>query len=263
MKVLCVHSFAVHGTASLKAILGILGTRVLPVPSLYLSGLTNIDGFVKTEVEFEKLWLSSLALARSRKERLILYIGYLGCSSQAKIILDGIEAYQDILETIVVDPVSGDQGRIYVPDEVLEVWPDLLEKANWAFPNYTELQLFSRLKATANQAPKPYLQAFRERFPALSFVVTSLPQIPEQDSAQREVGVGLFHQNQKYLFQHTEVKAHYGGTGDVFVAYFIMHAFFEKYSFHEAMEKAALNTLRIIENSLHEGSPDLILHPKV
>ena len=141
MKILAVHSFAIHGTASMKAVISLLGTRVLPVPSLYLTGLTNIPGIIKTQTAFEELFMGCLQLSQSRKEALILYIGYLGSKEQVDCILKGIEAYRDIIIEIVVDPVSGDHGKTYVDMEVWKAWPQLLYQADWALPNYTELKL--------------------------------------------------------------------------------------------------------------------------
>ncbi|MEM6801839.1 MAG: hypothetical protein AAF696_10585, partial [Bacteroidota bacterium] len=175
MKVLCVHSFAVHGTASMKAILSILGTSVLPVSSIYLSGLTNIPGFVKTEVAFEELLFSSFKLARERGDQLLLYVGYLGEAKQAQLISQAITEYQDIIQYIVVDPVSGDQGKMYVPQEVLEAWPQLLSQADWALPNYTELKFHSAIKGEPDLSEEGYIKAFAQRFPQLSFISTSLP----------------------------------------------------------------------------------------
>ncbi|MEL6254396.1 MAG: bifunctional hydroxymethylpyrimidine kinase/phosphomethylpyrimidine kinase [Bacteroidota bacterium] len=256
MKILCVHSFAVHGTASMKAMMSILGTRILPVPSLYLSGLTNIAGFVKTELAFEELFFSSLDIAKRRKEKIILYVGYLGNSQQSEVILQGLEEYEEIIEHVFVDPVSGDHGKLYVPQDVLETWPRLLEKADWAFPNYTELCLLTGKTEGELLSSQEALSAFQERFPNLSFVATSLP-------AENQIKLGLIHEEDMMLFQHKRVDAHYGGTGDVFAAFFLFFAFLKKMPHGNAMEKAAMETLRIIERSQAVQSPDLLIFPEV
>ena len=256
MKILCVHSFAVHGTASMKAMMSILGTRILPVPSLYLSGLTNIPGFVKTEIAFEELFFSSLDIARKRKEKIILYVGYLGNANQSEIILRGLAEYEDIIQEVLVDPVSGDHGKLYVPQEVLDAWPKLLEKADWAFPNFTELCLLTEDANLEEGSSQEALAAFHQRFPNLSFVATSLP-------AENQIKLGLMHEDQMVLFQHKRVEAHYGGTGDVFASYFLFFAFLRKMPHGKAMEKAAMQTLRIIERSQAALSPDLLIFPEV
>ncbi|MDW3648247.1 MAG: bifunctional hydroxymethylpyrimidine kinase/phosphomethylpyrimidine kinase [Bacteroidia bacterium] len=256
MKILCVHSFAVHGTASMKAMMSILGTRILPVPSLYLSGLTNIPGFVKTDTAFEELFYSSLDIAKRRNERLILYVGYLGNAQQSEIILQGLKEYEDIIENVLIDPVSGDHGKLYVPQEVLDAWPRLLEKADWAFPNYTELCLLTGKPEHELDSSQEALNCFQERFSNLSFIATSLP-------AENQIKLGLMHEEEMMLFQHKRLDAHYGGTGDVFAAFFLFFAFLRKMPHGKAMEKAAMETLRIIEQSQAAQSPDLLIFPEV
>lgn len=255
MKVLCVHSFAVHGTASMKAILSILGTSVLPVSSIYLSGLTNIPGFVKTELAFEELLFSSFELAKKRGDQLLLYVGYLGEAKQAELISKAIETYRDIIKYIVVDPVSGDQGRMYVPEEVLEVWPQLLAEADWALPNYTELKYHSAL-LEEGKSVENYMDAFSQRFPKLSFITTSLPH-------PTDLKLAMHMQGEIRTVLHKKLNVHFGGTGDVFAAHFIKYAFLEKRDKYEAMNSAAHKTLEIIEDSFERRSPDLLIEPKV
>lgn len=253
MKLLAVHSFAVHGTASLKAFLSILGTRVLPVPSLYLSGLTNLPGIVKAQVELLPLLESSLDLARLRGDRLVLYVGYLGHPTQVDGILSCLDRYQDLIHAVVVDPVSGDHGRPYVPTEIIEVWPRLLQRADWALPNFTELQLYSGLPPESH-APQVYLDAFAQRFPQLNFVATSLPLPPH-------LGAYLWHQQQGHTLQHERLPRNYGGSGDVFAAYFFRYYFFEGQPVRQAMQSAIDRIIAILRHSLAEESPDLILRP--
>jgi len=255
MKILSVHSFAVHGTASLKAMLSILGTRVLPVPSLFLTGLTNIQGHRKTTVDFEPLFRGSLEIAAAQEEKLILYIGYLGAPAQVDIIQQAIQDFRSSIQYIIVDPVSGDHGRPYVPASILQRWPELLEKADWSFPNLTELKLHAGLKLEAFYTFEDIIQAFQSRFPRLSFIATSLPHEEEQ------MKVGLWDRQQWQTFSHPKLPHQFGGTGDVFASYFTLSHFFEGKSPVESMEFAALQTLKCIEYTIQEQSPYLEIRP--
>ncbi|MEZ4773658.1 MAG: bifunctional hydroxymethylpyrimidine kinase/phosphomethylpyrimidine kinase [Bacteroidia bacterium] len=250
MKILTIHSFAVHGTASLKAIVSLLGTRVLPVPSLFLSGLTNIPDIVKAETHLSEILESTFAISRAREEKLIVYVGYLGDKDQVKLIRKLIEANRDIIKNIVVDPVSGDHGKMYVPQAVVDAWPGLLEIADWALPNYTELTLLSGAGASATE--EEHLQAFREKFPSLSYIVTSMPH-PDQLKL-------LLHHNgiaQQYL--HKKESVNYSGTGDIFAAHFIMSYFFRRQSPFQAMRMASEATHTVIRRSIELRSNDIVL----
>jgi pyridoxal/pyridoxine/pyridoxamine kinase len=251
VKILTIHSLAVHGTASLKAMLSLLGTRVLPVPSLYLTGLTNLPGVRTFDVAFAELLRGSLALARLRGERLWLYVGYLGTPGQGETILALRDEFADLIEGTIVDPVSGDHGRTYVPAEVIAAWPRLLAVADWAFPNYTELQLHSGLPM-GKASTEAYLAAFHARFPALNFVATSLP-------AGSALGLHLQWGAQVFRYQHPRLDRLYGGTGDVFAAKFLDAYLFAGTPPDLAMQQAADGTLALIQQAIDLPSEDLIL----
>lgn len=251
MKVLVVHSFAVHGTASLKAFLSLLGTRVLPVPSLTLTGLTNLPGHRKVPLDFETLLAGSLELARHRQERLLLYLGYLGEAAQVETIRRLYHAYRDQIEALIVDPVSGDHGRTYVPGPVTEAWPSLLALADWALPNYHELCLYAG--QPSDTPPEAVAEAFCQRFPQLRLLCTSFPG-PEGQLGLHLRGPGLAHTH-----YHEALTPHYGGTGDVFAAYFVYQHFFQGQAAPTALQDAAAATVAIMRLSIAAGSPDLIL----
>jgi len=71
---LAISSFAVHGTASLKTFISLLGDKILPVPSLLLNGLTNMTMVKKFDTPFRELLQSTFEVAVNRELDLILYI---------------------------------------------------------------------------------------------------------------------------------------------------------------------------------------------
>src|SRR5690606_24573830 len=93
-KILAINSFAVHGMASLKTIISILGSKVLPVPSVVLNGLTNMPHVQKHLLPFRELLEGSFKLVAERKQQVILYVGYLGSPDQVDVILDMIRHYR-------------------------------------------------------------------------------------------------------------------------------------------------------------------------
>jgi len=148
--ILAVSSFAVHGTASLKTFITVLGEKILPVPSLLLNGLTNMSLVKKFETPFKELLKGTFELAADRNLELILYIGYLGKAEQADIILEMASIYRDRIKTIITDPVCGDHGRKYVPDDVIARWPDIIRQSDLVFPNQTELKIVTGNAPDAN-----------------------------------------------------------------------------------------------------------------
>lgn len=252
MRLLLIHSMAVHGTASMKAMTTILGSRVLPVPSLWLTGLTNIPGHQKFAPPFEEMLMGSLEIARNRGETLVLYVGYLGQKKQVDIILRAIETYRDIIRMVMVDPVSGDHDRLYVPREIAAEWPRLLLKADWAFPNFTELKVHAGIGLHENIGEEEVLKDFGQRYPQLSFVVTSLERADK-------MGILLRHKAESREYQHEKLSRYFGGTGDVFAAYFIKKFLFKQSTPWESLTYAADKTLNCIRQSIKSGNDFLAI----
>ena len=220
LHVLAIGSFAVHGTASLKTFITILGEKVLPVPSLLLNGLTNMSLVRKFEPPFRELLKGTLELAESRGLRLILYVGYLGYGDQAGIILEMTDHYKHLIDNIIIDPVCGDHGRTYVPQDVIDQWPLLIHRADIVFPNVTELKLFTSGGAGTDDELQIYAAQFRRIYPLANLVVTSVKH-------ENQTGITWFTDDpESYL--HEALPLNYGGSGDALVALFISNHFYKQ-----------------------------------
>ena len=252
LKVLAIHSYATHGMASMKVLHQILGNSLLPVPSLVLSGLTNIPGHVKMDIDFEKLLMSSLEICRNQGQMVLLYIGYLGNADQIKIILHAIEKYGHIIQQVLVDPVSGDHGKIYVPNEIIDSWPELLSQADWAFPNFTELKLYAAYDIESKEDTDTYFAAFQGRFPKLNLIATS---IPKED----RLGIYIRSTTLTMDFLHPLLPIRYGGTGDVFAGLIVKHHFLEMMELGDSVLAASEKCLGIIQDSFVQHSEELII----
>jgi pyridoxal/pyridoxine/pyridoxamine kinase len=250
--VLAISSFAVHGTASLKTFITILGERVLPVPSLILNGLTNMALVKKFDTPFKELLRSSLDLAVNRNLDLILYIGYLGKAEQAYVILEAINQYRSHIKTIITDPVCGDHGRTYVPDEVVKKWPSIIEQSDIVFPNQTEVKVLTGNKPDAIAETSYYIAQFNQRFPNTKLVITSIK------NGEDTIGIQVTGDN-PYFYTHHVLPKNFGGSGDAFLALFILNHFYKDLSFNDALKLAADQTYRVIESSIKKGSDDLVL----
>jgi len=253
-KILLVHSMATHGTASMKAMMSILGTSVLPVPSLLLTGLTNVGGHVKVSVDLERMLNGSLEIARNQGEKLILYVGYLGNEDQAHIILRALSTYKDVIEQFWVDPVSGDHGRLYVPTEYVDMWPLLLQQADWAFPNLTELKLYGGYGLGGNVGHEEVIKGFRRKFPDICFVGTSLQN-------GNKVGLVLWDGEEEFLHKHELLSPNFGGTGDVFAAYFSLKFLIKRSPAKESLIWAANQTLALLQQTIASGETFLQINP--
>jgi len=249
---LAISSFAVNGTASLKTFIAVLGERILPVPSIILNGLTNMSLVKKFDSPFRELLQSSFELAVNRDLDLILYIGYLGKAEQAEIILEMIGKYRKNIKTIITDPVCGDHGRAYVPDEIIAQWPQIIGLSDMVFPNLTEIKMLTGNPPGDDQASHVYIEEFKKRFPRPLLVLTSVQ--PDEDNIGLEV-----HGATSFSYFNDKLSKNYGGSGDAFVSLFILNRFYKQMDLNVALKVAADKTYQLIKNSIKNGSDDLLL----
>jgi pyridoxine kinase len=253
IKVLAINSFAVHGMASLKATISILGSRVLPVPSVILNGLTNMPYVQKQGLAFRELLEGTFTLAVHRNQKLIVYIGYLGSAEQVDVILDLVEKHKANIDLILVDPISGDHGKMYVPTDIMLRWPELIRVSDFAFPNLTELKLITGHSATDNQALEIYFDKFSALFPKTGLIATSIA------FSATESGIMMRHQLKRFHYSHALLPKSFGGTGDAFVTYFILYYMYHSMSLENALRSAAEKIKEMISISIQEDADELLV----
>jgi pyridoxine kinase len=249
--ILAISSYAVHGTASLKTFTAVLGEKILPVPSIMLNGLTNMSLVRKFDTPFKELLQSTFELAVDRKLEVILYIGYLGKAEQADIILEMIGTYSANIKSIIIDPVCGDHGRKYVPDEVIAQWPKLIKKADMVFPNMTEIRILTGHQPDEEREPVYYIEKFVELFPDSQVVITSV-------KTGDQIGIEAYG-NETYSYSQPVLPKNYGGSGDAFLALFLLDYFYKKADFCDSLKMAVMQTCLIIKSSIEKRADDLIL----
>jgi len=245
-KILAISSLPTLGNAGLKNIISVLGTRVLPVPSLLISGLGNMPGHQRFDIPFAELLQQTFLMAEKEDFSLILYTGYLQQAKQVDDIIRMIERYRTRIAAVVVDPVCGDNGRAYVDPSIIERLRHLLQLADWALPNLTELGLL--LDQPGEGSLEELTQAFRERYPQLKWVITG---ILEQDS----IANYLYDGHRATIIPHSLVNSRYSGTGDVFAPLFLDFHFFRQLPANQSVARAGEAMFRIIQMSAKSGKP--------
>ncbi|KAG6053082.1 hypothetical protein E4U17_005056 [Claviceps sp. LM77 group G4] len=122
----------------------------------------------------------------------------------------------------VLDPVMGDNGRIYVAEEVVPAYKGLVGYADLILPNQFEAELLSEVKIHDMQSLKAAIQALHDKYHIPHVIITSvhfsLPgQAPEQLSV---VGSSMSSAGEARLFQITfpSIDCYFCGTGDMFGA---------------------------------------------
>ncbi len=216
--VLAVHSLPAYGGAGLKCVLQVLGARVLAVPSLLLTGLGNVPGHQRFGYDFEANLRGSLHHVADNNHSVVVLIGYLADATQIEEISSVLEDFREIITAIVVDPICGDNGKPYVDAEIIASWPGLLERANWATPNRTEVLLL-----TGESDLDQGIEQLRERFPTTNWIITSYP-------LTNGIGNRLIDATTDEIVRSDRIPRAISGAGDLFTSLFIQYHFLQGYT---------------------------------
>jgi len=181
--VLCVASQVAAGHVGLGAALpalALLGVEAWAVPTVMLSGHAATPGVTGRRAEAEEIAALAEGLATAGALRRLsgLAFGYLGSVGAAEAAADLAEAALSASPsaTFLCDPVLGDDGRLYLPEAVGEVYrARLLPRARLATPNVFELGwLTGRPVATLDEIAAA-ARALRALGPETVFVTSVEP----------------------------------------------------------------------------------------
>ncbi|KAK1834807.1 pyridoxal kinase, partial [Podospora conica] len=126
----------------------------------------------------------------------------------------------------VLDPVMGDNGTLYVAQDVVPVYRSLVPYADLILPNQFEAELLSEVKITDMPSLALAIQVLHERYAVPHIVITSvsLPQHPTPTAAPRSslsvVGSTMTSSRRARAFQivFPAIDCYFSGTGDMFAA---------------------------------------------
>ncbi len=222
-RVAAIHDLSGFGRTSLAVVIPILSTmgiQVCPVPTAVLS--THTGGF--KNYSFVDLTDSLEKFIGHWKELNLefdsIYSGFLGSTKQIDIIINFIDNFSNNNPLIVVDPVLGDNGRLYstMNDEMVMRMKALISKADLITPNYTEATflLKEEYKERISESKiKDWLFRLSEMGPKIS-IITSVP----NGSNNKKTSVIAYNREDGRFWKVSciYIPAHYPGVGDTFTA---------------------------------------------
>lgn len=221
-KVAAVHDLSGVGRVSLTVVIPILssmGFQACPLPTAVLSNHTQYPNFSFLDLTDEmpkiiKEW------ERLGVEFDAIYTGYLGSPRQARIVSGFINDFRRADSLVVVDPVLGDNGRLYTTfdETMVKEMQHLITEADVITPNLTELFYMLDLpykEENSDEELKHYLRCLSDKGPQI-VIVTSVPVLaePHKTSVYAYNRVG----NRYWKITCPYLPAHYPGTGDTFTS---------------------------------------------
>jgi pyridoxine kinase len=219
-RVAAIHDLSGYGRASLTVVIPILsnmGSQVCPLPTAVLSSHSGFPGFRVVDLtgNMEQM-INHWKEMHLRFDA--IYSGYLGSPLQVDIVKKFMRDFRNDDQLIVVDPVLGDNGRLYSafgPDMVEEM-RKLVVEAQIITPNLTEAAfLLGRdyNPAAGIEELKSWARDLADMGPEI-VIITSVPEISQPQKtavlAWNRIDQRMWKVSCDYL------PANYPGTGDAF-----------------------------------------------
>lgn len=234
VRIICFQSLAARGSVGLKAYAGILHDYWVPVPSLYLNGPGNMPGCRKFRAGAVEMLRSVIETEWEAGTRLVLVVGYIADEAQIRSLIHLLREYRERFESILIDPICGDNGQAYVEAGIIRAYPELLELGHVHFPNVTELQLISGLDNL-----DAALNWWKQRFPSAILVATGLIERSR---------IGIVYQSEGLTFRHDEKlrEPPISGSGDLFLA----KVAYLHFVVGKSLPKSVIQSAKFVENSM-------------
>jgi len=225
-RLVAIHDLSGFGRTSLSVVIPILstmGVQVCSLPTAVLSTHTGgFEGYSFVDLtdsmeEFISHW------KKLEIEFDCIYSGFLGSPRQIDIISRFIDDFSANDPLVVVDPVLGDNGKLYdtMDSRMVEKMNELVNKADLITPNFTEAALL--LDEPYNpkideKEVKDWLVRLSEKGPRV-VIITSVPVSPES----KNTSVIAFNREDGRFWKVGCVyfPAHFPGTGDAFTSVII------------------------------------------
>ena len=225
-KVAAIHDLSGYGRSSLTSIIPILSSmklQVCPVPTAVLS--THTGGFEG----FSFLDLTDYMeqhIAHWKKLGLefdCIYSGFLGSPRQIKIVADFVDFFGHKNNLTVIDPVLGDNGRLYgtTGKEMVEEMKKLIGKADIITPNFTEVT-FLLDKEYKKEISEAEIKQWLIELAAMGPKIVIATSVPDEDShsTDRKTNVVAYDRENDVFWKVSckYIPASYPGTGDAYTS---------------------------------------------
>lgn len=258
-KIAAIHDMSCLGRCALTVIIPILsaeGVQVIPIPTALLSthtgGFENpyfvdlSDQMLKIVEHFEELDVSFDAV----------YSGFLGSARQIHIVENIIDRFGGN-GPVLVDPVMGDDGKLYstYTDELVRGMAQLCRKADIITPNLTEAHFLTGIDipdvipdaTTATELALALCCHMRRDLGVNKIVITGI-------HFGDRVGNAVMVDGEVRLTSMPRLERSFPGTGEVFTSTLLGEIVRGK-SLYDAAEAAQTFTYEVIKHSQDSPEP--------
>lgn len=151
----------------------------------------------------------------------------------------------------VLDPVMGDNGRLYVAEDVVPAYRALIHHADLILPNQFEAELLSESKIVDMDSLTKAIQLMHDKFKVPHIVITSvnLASPDHPDSHLAVVGSSMTSAGKARLFKiaFPSIDCYFSGTGDMFAALMVIRM---REAVHHANEELSFTPSWLSEDNV-------------
>ena len=146
--------------------------------------------------------------------------GFIASEKQAEIVADYCAGQAQCGTTIFVDPIMGDEGKLYcgVTESAVRSMRRMVSVAHLSVPNYTEACYLTDTPFTLDAVDLDEAYRLVDRLRAIgsrSVVVTSMTIVEEGQVTKAVVGYNAA-TDTYFRLPYTEIPVRFPGTGDIF-----------------------------------------------
>lgn len=252
-KIITIQDISCYGQCSITVALPILsaaGIETAIIPSAVLSTHTyNFKGFTFNDLSND---IPNI-LDHHKKEGLkfdAVYSGYLGSKDIVPMVVRMIDDELNQKGIFVLDPVMGDNGKLYpiFNDEYVQAMKVLVARADILLPNITEACFLTNTEYK-EKYDKEYILSLIKKLKELGSKTIILTGVSYKDGM---TGVVVYDSEYRY-YEHQKINKSYHGTGDVFASSFL-GAYLNEKDALEASKIAADFVVKCIKNTIDDDS---------
>ncbi len=194
-----------------------MGIKCCALPTAILSNHTGysdyfFDDYTDKMPEFAKKWQGQNLRFNA------IYTGFLGSEHQIDIVSDFIENFKDADTKLIIDPVMGDDGKIYTTynDEMCKQMKRLIKNADLITPNLTEACALCDMPYSGEEPEGDIIEEILHKLynmGAKNIVVTGI-----KNRRDNTVSNAVYNGEVIKYFTSSINKLNYTGTGDLFAS---------------------------------------------
>ncbi|XP_058463729.1 pyridoxal kinase [Malaya genurostris] len=258
-RVLSIQSHVVHGYVGNKSAvfpLQVLGFEVDNINSVQFSNHTGyaqgFKGQILNEHELADVF-SGLVANNLHSLYTHLLTGYVGNPAFLREIANIVKKLRSTNSSLiyVCDPVMGDDGVMYVPNELLPIYRDeIVPLADIVTPNQFEVELLTNISIKSEQDAWKAVEWFHEK--GVKTVAVSSSELSGSDSLLTFVSHKASSSTHRYrmVIPKKGNGIRFTGTGDLFASLFLAHSTLTNFDMRATLERTIASLQAVITKTL-------------